>query len=555
MRIKFVIAALSLAALSALAVMQTPATPQSGPSRLLPTQALLVLEAKDFASLVRDWNGSAEKELWLKSDNYQVFSRSRLLQRLGDVQDQFAATAGFDPDMTLVQAVAGGESALAIYDIGNLEMLYVTRMPTAKAVETVLWQKRNDYQPRKAGGKDFYVRSDLKTHHTVAFAATDDYLMLATREDLLAGALQLLGGSGTPVKSERWYDQASKAAAAPGELRLVLNMEGLLATPQFRSYWIQRNVSDLRPYYAGIVDLQRNAGEIREERAFLRSGETVAPEKTSLGDLIAVAPAETGFYQAWAKPTADQALEALAAKVLSPRQFASTQASAASGDETNLEERIDETPLEDVGSRFQATALRKLLGDAKLEAMLELQSSYPLPGGVFVGHHAAIVLQASGDWDGAAARTAISDAVGRLWTSARLGASWSEQKDGYFTLDGLTRIAVAVRGRRLIVADAPVTLATAGAASTVAADALYAAGFRHTRERANFIRMTRLLEKPAFPSGQAVEGDGPGQGEERQPLFFSENLGSLSRTLARVESVTVTVRSGGKQTVVYKLSQ
>ena len=142
MKMKIIAAALSLAGLSALAVIQTSAPHPSSLAAMLPGQALLVLEAKDFSVLVRDWNGSAEKELWLKSDNYQVFSRSRLLLRLGDMQDQFAGVAGFDPDMALVQAAAGGESALAIYDIGNLEFLYVTRMPTAKAVETVLWQDR-----------------------------------------------------------------------------------------------------------------------------------------------------------------------------------------------------------------------------------------------------------------------------------------------------------------------------------------------------------------------------------------------------------------------------
>jgi hypothetical protein len=549
MRIKAIAAALSLAALSALAVIQTSAPQAASLAGLLPAQALLVLEAKDFSALVRDWNGSAEKELWLKSDNFQVFSRSRLLLRLGDVQDQFAATAGFDADMALVQAVAGGESALAIYDIGNLEFLYVTRMPTAKAVETVLWQKRNDYQPRNAGGKPFFVRTDTKTHRTVAFAATDDYLLLATREDLLAGALQLMGGSGNSAKAERWYDQATKAAGSPGELRLVLNMEDLLATPQFRSYWIQRNVSDLRQFRAGVVDLQRSAGEIREERVFVRTGETPAAEKSNLNEVLALVPADAGLYQVWAKPTVDQAAQALERKVLAPRQFAPTRASGSSGDETNLEERIDETPLEDVGSRFQAPALRKLLEGAKLEAVLQLESSHALPGGVFVGHHAAVILVGASDWDGAAARTAIADAVARLWTSARLGAGWTEQKDGYLTLDGLTRIAVAARGRNLIVADAPVTLAVSRGEAAVPSDAVYAAGFRHSRERANFVRMMRLLEKPPFPAGGAEEK------QEREPMFFSDNLGSLSRTLGRVDSVSVVVRGGGQQTVLYKLSK
>ena len=37
---------------------------------------LIYLEAKDFSSLLREWNSSNQKEAWMRSDNYQIFSRS-----------------------------------------------------------------------------------------------------------------------------------------------------------------------------------------------------------------------------------------------------------------------------------------------------------------------------------------------------------------------------------------------------------------------------------------------------------------------------------------------
>ena len=542
MRVKAIAVTLSLAALSALAVMQAPAPPQPSLSALVPTGALLVLEAKNFSRLLGDWDASPEKDLWLKSDNYQVFSRSRLLMRLADAQEEFSGAAGLAPDLQMLSAVAGGESAVAIYDIGSLEFLYVSRMPTAKAVETALWQKRNDYTPRNAGGKPFFVRTDTKTRRTLAFAATDDYLLLATREDLLAGALQLMAGTGTPVKSDRWYDQATRAATAAGELRLVLNIEGLLGTAHFRSYWIQRNISDLRQYRAGVVDLTRSAGEIREERVFLRTAESSPAANTAVNEAISLVPDEAGLYQAWASPSTDEAAALLERKILAPRQFTPTRGAATSGDEADLETQIDEAPLDVRGDRFQSAALRKVLEGMKLEAMLQLESSRVLPGDVFLGHQTAIVLVAASDWDGAAVRTAIAQSVERLWTSARLGAKWVDRPDGYSVLDGLARVAVTVRGRQLIVADAPVTLVAARAPAGGASDVVYAAGFRHARESANFIRMMRLIERPSSSSD-----------EERQPLFFSDNLGSLSRTLARVDSASLVVRATGRQTLVYKL--
>jgi hypothetical protein len=86
------------------ALLQTPAQAprQTGITALLPAGATLVLQAKDFASLVGDWNTSPEKPKWLASANYQVFSRSRLFLRLKDAYDEFSEAAGVPPDMALV---------------------------------------------------------------------------------------------------------------------------------------------------------------------------------------------------------------------------------------------------------------------------------------------------------------------------------------------------------------------------------------------------------------------------------------------------------------------
>jgi len=48
-------------------------------SKSFPCGALLYLQAKDFSSLLADWNGSPQKQQWLRSSNYQIFSRFRLL--------------------------------------------------------------------------------------------------------------------------------------------------------------------------------------------------------------------------------------------------------------------------------------------------------------------------------------------------------------------------------------------------------------------------------------------------------------------------------------------
>src|ERR1700749_689894 len=98
--------------------------------------------------MLNAWNSSTEKKQGAASAGHDVFSQSRLFLRLKDAGDQFAAAAGLPPDMKFLSQVAGDRSALAIYDIGKLQFLYVTHLPQAKAMESMLWQGRAKFEPR-----------------------------------------------------------------------------------------------------------------------------------------------------------------------------------------------------------------------------------------------------------------------------------------------------------------------------------------------------------------------------------------------------------------------
>ena len=158
------------------------AAPASPPlSKYVPAGPLVYLEAKDFSALLSDWNSSVQKQQWLTSDNYEVFSRSRLFLRLKGAGDQFAAAAGLPPDMDFLSQVSGERSVFVVYDIGKLQFLYITYLPSAKSMQTTLWQTRSKFEPRNAGGVDFYLRRDPESQREVAFAVSGDYLLLATR--------------------------------------------------------------------------------------------------------------------------------------------------------------------------------------------------------------------------------------------------------------------------------------------------------------------------------------------------------------------------------------
>ena len=505
---------------------------------LFPSGPVLYLEAKDFAADLRDWNGSDVQRRWLSSARYEGFSRSNLFLRLEAAWTEFSGAAGFVPDSALVQSLAGGQSALAIYDIGELQFLYVTKIPNARVVQTALWQSRTKYETRRAGGIDFFVHVD--SGRTVAFAATGDYLILGTREELVAGALRLLAGESlTPVRQEAWYADTTAAAGAPGDLRLAMNLEALVKSPQFRTYWIQRNVSEVRRYRAGIVDLVRSSGEIREERVFLRTAATPAVEGHAEA-LLRLAPDSAAFAHAWANPTADQVTALVQQKILAPKVMPPTSEDFApqvdtptdTGEEADLETRIDETPLA-AQSSPGFDELKRLLAAVPLVGVAQVQSGETLPDGVFVVTPTVLAIEAGRAWDLTEARKALSP--GRQWTGHQRGArTW-------YSLDGLSSLQFAVDGNLLLIANSEQALGAmldridlrAGTTDTASV-----AVFRHLAARDDYRKMMRMLD----------------HGQQR--AFFSEDLWSLSGIFQQLREVEVRTRDGGtslREMVSYRM--
>ena len=539
----------------------TTSPPEPALSRYFPSGSLLYLQAKDFSSLLSRWDNSHENRLWLKSNNYEVFSRSRLFLRLKDANTEFSKAAGVPTDANLLRQVAGKQSALAIFDIGKLEFLYITRLPSASSMQSSLWQTRSKFETRSAGGVTFFLRRDPESQREVVFAVAGDYLLLATREDLLAGALQLLAnGNAHSIETEPWWSQSIAAASTEGDLRMVLNLEKIVPSPYFRSYWVQQNITDMKQYSAAISDLTLSGKEYREERVLLRKTSATGDNSGAAGpvgvaDIVRLVPAQAGVYQAKASPTPLDCLALLETKILAPHlgpgaaQELAPQVELTNGETgstTDLEIRIDQPPVKASVADNAVAALKDLLAKNPVSAMLQVESTEQDKDGVFVRMHSAVALLGQSEWNESTVRSALVDFVRPSLTTEDLGVEW--QKNGAnIELNGLWTLGVAVRGKYLLISDNPTLLTTMLANAnqkTTIKPAVFAAGFDHQREKTNFEQLTSLLDKQAGRSGAGST-----------PNFFSDNVASLSSALAGLSSEKVVIHDAGNkvsQTVTYE---
>jgi hypothetical protein len=538
---------------------------------MLPDGALLYLESPDFHSLISDWNQSPEKQAWLKSDNYDVFSRSRLFGRLSAAQTEFAAAAGLPPDMQLIAEVAGKQSAFAWYDIGKLEFVYLTRMPSGAFDQSRLWQARSKFEHREAAGSDFYLRTDPQSGRTVAFAAVDDWVILGTGRDLVADTLTLVKGAKTHALSdEPWYAEAVAQAKSPGDLRMVLNLQKLVPSPYFRSYWVQQNITGMKQYRAAVSDLYRDKALYREERVLLRSAGVSSPSASAdISSLAAAAPSDAGFYQAIGAPDSTHALSILQEKLLDPKPALALNNRNApnpelteqnAGQTTDLETRIDQAPADAVAANASPAdawaPLRTALDAAHISGLLEVESSAAQADSIFRGFHSAVVISAEHDWPIDALEASLSSGLQSQLTTSRLGVNWSH-KDSYLECDGLLPLFVSAQGKYIVLAnDRNLLLALRAKLNDLPAahdPAVYVAEFNHAAESGSFSSISGLIDRANQRGASAGESKLDAEGES--PAFFSGNIASLSQTFSAMTSEKITVRDAGEkvtQTVTYE---
>jgi hypothetical protein len=544
--------------------MQT-APPEVDLATLMPSGALLYVHANDFNNVLREWNESKVKQNWLASDNYAVFQQSNLFTKLGGAYGEYASAIGFAPVLNDIGAIAGHESALALYDIHDVQFVYVSRVEEAELDKARLWTMRSKFERREVAGIPFWLRADPASGRTVGFTYANGFLFVATRDDLAARSLALAAGGSEPsLASERWYRDATTAAAKkPGELRIVMNLDALVKTGYFRSYWVQRNVSTVRQYWSGIADVSRGAHDIAETRVFLRTADnpgtgSLPADRAAVDRLVALAPRDAGLYRAWASPDARQSVALIVEKMIAPpvatrneSRYAppSADLSQAAGGEADLETRIDEPPLPSEATIDESVApFRELVEKTGLRAAMQVESTAPA-GHTFIRMPCAIVLASSSPWDEPAVEEALTRVVEPLWTTTGLGAGWQPEAAGNASvrsLAGLGKLYIAVQGDALFLANDSSLLGEllqrAGVSPPSTGRATYSAVFRLARERDRYEHLMTALDS-ASPANQT--GYGFAASVTRTPSLFSQNLTSLERVFSQVREIRVTEDDDG----------
>src|SRR4051812_23646960 len=125
----------------------------------VPRGALLYAQFSDLPALVKRWDESKLKEQYLSSTNFQQFQSRHLALKLIERWSELNDGIGFPLDTLTVGEAAEDRAALAVYDIGRLEMVFVAPISEEKLAVTKFFKSTDQFEETELpDGTVYYSR-------------------------------------------------------------------------------------------------------------------------------------------------------------------------------------------------------------------------------------------------------------------------------------------------------------------------------------------------------------------------------------------------------------
>ncbi|HEY8188196.1 MAG TPA: hypothetical protein VIF64_19160 [Pyrinomonadaceae bacterium] len=243
-----------------------------------PRGALVYAQFENLSALIKQWNESHLKQQYLDSTNYRQFHHSHVALKLIERWEEFNSALDFPLDTAAISSAAEGGAAIAIYDIGRLDLVFVAPMSDEKVAATKFFTSKDGFEETELPDGTVYYRHEVEADRgrqkqVLVFAAAKGRFILATNEQLLLRTIANINGK---AHKDRLSDDpgfnALSAVVNPHFVTVWVDQAKLNDDYYFKHYWLMQNVGELKSIRAGMFDLELQAGKWIERRDFLITG-------------------------------------------------------------------------------------------------------------------------------------------------------------------------------------------------------------------------------------------------------------------------------------------
>ena len=296
----------------------------------LPRGAFVYAQFANLPALIEQWDHSKLKERYLNSTNYKQLQHRHLLLKLISRWEEFNNALGFQLDMSAITGAAESKAALAVYDIGQLDLVFIAPLSEEKTTLTQFFTNKDKFEKIEAPGGAIYYRQAVdadrgRQKQTLAFATLNGRFILASNESLLLRTIANINHQNTKdtLAADPAFTNLSRKLRAHF-VTVWVDQEKLNHDYYFKHYWLPQNVDQLERIRAGMFDLEQQQGRWIERREFLTKDHPISAPipRAELQRLYSMIPADAPLLRARSLANSP----ALPASLLRDTLFDSTQA-------------------------------------------------------------------------------------------------------------------------------------------------------------------------------------------------------------------------------------
>lgn len=272
-----------------------------------PRGALCYAEFKDLPALLKMWNGSELKKRYLETANFKEFQNRHLALKLVSRWQEFNDVLGFEINAETLVGATENQSAVAVYDIGKMEMVFVAPVSDERFAATMFFQNQAEFEAVTLADKTVYYSRDDEAdrgrqRQKILFANSKGRFVLATSENLL---LRTLANINHKTRNDSLSDAPDFAnltkRVTPHLAAVWVDQTKLNEDWYFKRYWLMRNVADLKKFRAGIFDFEMLDDKLIERREFLLTESKASGEQkisaAEIRHLESFVPADAPFFR------------------------------------------------------------------------------------------------------------------------------------------------------------------------------------------------------------------------------------------------------------------
>lgn len=275
------------------------------PAEDLPREALIYVQVADLPAFIKLWNESKFREKSLFTAYYQDFTKRHLSLKLESRWNEFNAASGFPIDLEAISGLANNQAAMAIYDIGKLDFVFIAPVSEEVFAATKFMRNQDKFaEETLEDGTNIYraaVDADRgRQRQELIFTNAKGRFILATSEKLLA---QTLNNISANKNKNRLIDEplfkSLSEKIEPHSATVWVNQSVLNDNYYFKRYWLMSGAKDLKNIRAGMFDFEIGEKELTERRKFILAENINSStiENSLSQKLLAFVPENIPFYR------------------------------------------------------------------------------------------------------------------------------------------------------------------------------------------------------------------------------------------------------------------